>query len=124
MTVSSSSSILQTSIDSDLLNNPLLISAAVALLFIGLCITYPDRLIGTHSRKEIKTATPAYPLIGNTLFALRIYLKQRKSLHEVLRIQKQDGKGGQPVTATFPILGKRAIVINRPEYIHFCQKVR
>ncbi|PWN38466.1 cytochrome P450 [Meira miltonrushii] len=120
--MTASSSIFQTSVDSDILSNPLYISAGLGLLFVALCIAYPDRLIGTHARKEIKTATPAFPLIGNTIFALRIYLKQRKSLHEVLRVQEEDGKGGQPVTATFPILGKRAIVINRPEYIHFCQK--
>lgn len=114
--------LVQTSFTSDAVYNPAYWAAAAGILFLALCLAYPDRLIGTHPRKEIKTGRGALPVLGNSIFALRIYLKQRKSLHEVLRVQREDGPGGQPVTMTFPILGKRALLINRPEYIHFCQK--
>lgn len=107
---------------SDVTNNATYVAATCGIGLLLLALMYPDRLVGTHARKEIKTAQGAWPLIGNLFFAFRLYIKQRKSLHELLRVQREDGAGGKPLTMTFPILGNRALLINRPEYIHYCQK--
>lgn len=119
-------SFIETSFGNGVLaSHPLLvIAASVVATFVALLITYPDRLVGTAPRKEIKTVAGAYPLIGNTIWILRILLKRVKLLDALSEIQNTEGAGGQPLTMTFPALGNRAIIINRPEYIYFCQKVR
>lgn len=117
-------SIIQTSFGDGVFSNPYAIaSISVVVILFSLVLAYPDRLVGTAARKEINVGPEAYPLIGNTTWLLRIVLKQRKILDEILRAQKEFGPGGQPVTMTFPALGNRVVCINRPEYIHFVQKV-
>ncbi|UZJ55187.1 hypothetical protein CBS101457_004507 [Exobasidium rhododendri] len=106
----------------EVISNPLYVAGIILACLVALAIAYPDRLVGTHARPEIKTVRGALPLLGNTKWILKVSLKQIRVLDEFLRIQREDGAGGQPITMTFPALGHRAILINRPEYIHFCQK--
>jgi cytochrome P450 len=112
----------QSIMQSDLLTNPLFLGGAIVVCLLALAAAYPDRLVGTHARPEIKTAKGALPLIGNTRWILNVSQKKTRFLDELLRIQREDGLGGQPVTLTMPALGHRIFLINRPEYIHFCQK--
>lgn len=112
------SSILQ----SDLLSNVPILIAGFLVAFIALAAAYPNRLIGTAPRPEVKTAKGALPLIGNTKWILDVTRNKVRFLDALLKVQREDGPGGQPVTMTFPALGHRILLLNRPEYIHFCQK--
>ena len=118
MTATTGTSVLQ----SDLLTNPLFVAAALGVALVALIAAYPDRLVGTAPRKEVRTAAGGWPLIGHTVWILKISLKKARFLDEILRLQREDGPGGQPVTMTVPALGRRLLLLNRPEYIHFCQK--
>lgn len=109
-------------LQSDLLTNVPFLAAVFIVGIIALAAAYPDRLVGTAPRPELKTVRGALPLIGNTRWILAISRRKTKFLDELLRIQREDGPGGQPITMTFPALGHRLILANRPEYIHFCQK--
>jgi cytochrome P450 len=112
----------QSIIQSDLLSNVPFLAAVSLVALIALALAYPDRLVGTAPRPEVKTARGALPLIGNTGWILAISRRKVQFLDELLKVQREDGPGGQPVTLTFPALGHRILLCNRPEYIHFCQK--
>jgi cytochrome P450 len=107
-----------------LLDVPIWIIVVVFALIalIALAAAYPDSLIGTAPRPEIKTAQGALPLIGNTWSILASAGKKGGCLDALLHTQQEDGPGGQPVTMTLPAMGRRIIFIHRPEYIHFVQK--
>ena len=87
-----------------------------------LCVLYPDRPIGVKSRSSLATYRPAYPLVGSLKFILDVSFKKTRFLDEVLRIQQDVGRGGQPFTISFPALGGRVTVINNPAYIQHVQK--
>ncbi|CAO1626145.1 unnamed protein product [Sympodiomycopsis kandeliae] len=95
---------------------------ASIVVLVALCVLYPDRPVGVASRSGIANYKPAYPLVGSVDFILRISFRQTRFLDEVLRVQRDHGKGGQPFTITFPALGGRATVLNNPAYIQYVQK--
>lgn len=95
------------------------------LALILLVIRYPKDLIGTSKRSNSVIALPnAIPLLGDTLLALQISFGRKRLLDEILFHQNNVGKGGKPVSITMPALGSRQYILNMPEYIHYCQKVR
>lgn len=93
-----------------------------AAVFILLLVAYPNRMVGTTTRKNIHNVTPAYPLIGNLTWILSIITQRTRLLDEIFRLQKEQGKGGMPFTLTFPALGGRVTIINNPAYIQHVQK--
>lgn len=99
--------------------NVIIVSAVTLLV---LCILYPDRPVGVKSRPGIPNYKPAYPLVGSLKFILDVSLKKTRFLDEVLRIQQDLGRGGQPFTIALPTLGGRVTVINNPAYIQHAQK--
>ena len=99
-------------------------SATILVTLILLIIRYPQDLIGTSRRsKNVRALPNALPLLGDTLLALKISFKQKKLLDEILYHQLRIGKGGKPVSISFPSLGNRQYILNMPQYVHYCQKV-
>lgn len=96
--------------------------AGITVLLL-LVVAYPDRMVGTKTRKGIHNVTPGYPLVGNITWILGIITQRTRLLDEIYRLQKEQGKGGMPFTLTFPALGGRVTVINNPAYIQHVQKV-
>lgn len=98
----------------------LYVGVTIVLLLV---VAYPNRMVGTKSRKGIRHVTPAYPLVGNATWILSIIFQRTRLLDEIYRLQKEQGSGGMPYTLTFPALGGRVTVINNPAYIKHVQKV-
>ncbi|KAF9929469.1 hypothetical protein FBU30_001542 [Linnemannia zychae] len=87
---------------------------AFCVLLIGTMLKYPDRAIGTRSRKDLP-GDRGWPLIGN-LFHLLRYKENTLEYH-----MSQFKKHGNVYTFTLPNLG-RAILINSPDLIEYVQK--
>ena len=104
--------------------NILVASGSILLTLILLVIKYPKDLIGTSKRSEnVVTLPNALPLLCDTILALQISFKRKKLLDEILYHQHRVGKGGKPVSISFPSLGNRQYILNMPQYVHYCQKV-
>lgn len=71
---------------------------AMIVVLMGLMVVaYPDRMVGTKSRKNIHTVTPAHPLIGNLTWILNIITQRTRLLDEIYRLQKEQAIGGCPL---------------------------
>ncbi|KAN0066513.1 Protein kinase alk2 [Thecaphora frezii] len=102
---------------------PFLYAALILVaLIVVLALIAPDRYIFSSHRAGISEMPGAWPILGNMRFLLDAKAKRATILTLAENLQKTAGKGGRPLGATFPALGGRVTIINRPEYIRWVQK--
>ncbi|EPQ32060.1 uncharacterized protein PFL1_00258 [Pseudozyma flocculosa PF-1] len=118
---SSSSSSLPFGIDLSQVTPLHALFAALAVV-AAMAIIAPDRYIFSSHRDGIPELPEVWPILGNLKFLLDVKSKRITLLNAALKYQRQVGKGGMPWGATFPALGGRITMINRPEYIRWVQK--
>ncbi|PWN53077.1 cytochrome P450 [Violaceomyces palustris] len=97
------------------------ILVSTALLLV-LAIIYNDRLLFVSKSKDVPMVSGGLPLVGHLKWLLDLAARRVKFLDEMVEFQRTVGKGGRPFSISFPALGGKVTVINRPEYIKWCQK--